>query len=297
MPSNAGECVLSGCGGLLLRVLVEISRRSRRSGRDPPHFAFIVNGLCYLAFRLFRAVQFHVGPLWLTLSLQLSTSRYQRTKTAINRTGYEMMAKKVLLPDGCSSEIPSVEPRGQLIAFRETKVLPDGEDGFKVVEQPYRAGCAAIQEDVFDRMADQAKRAKGVLMLTQHQVDAGRAYRALYEKVDAAGVKCSSTFDDSVGGSGRADFMDAFAADVQRLGWFRNAIGDGFALRVRVQGAHSMDRGSRASITSQQLIDSVCLADQGLSVVLRRNGWAAATKNIKVLRVTLCAILERMKGV
>ena len=208
-----------------------------------------------------------------------------------------MLIQKKAIPKECSAQILNVAPRGQMIAFRKTVVEPDGKGAFKVMYQRYKAGCPAIQQDVFDRMADQTKRAKGILMLTDHQVGIARYYRALVEKIDAAGVRCSSTFDDHVGGVGRTDFMDAFAADVERLDRLRGAIGDGFALKVRMQGAHSMDRGSRTSITYRQLIDRVCLADQELSGVLRRYGWAAATKNRKVLRVTLCAILERMKGV
>ncbi|MCP3969247.1 MAG: hypothetical protein GY717_02785 [Rhodobacteraceae bacterium] len=128
---------------------------------------------------------------------------------------------------------------------------------------------------------------------------AARDYRALHERVQCAGVKCSRAFDVQIGGQGQGqvDFMDAYIRDTERLAMFRRAIGDGVAMSVRQDGAHNMDRGSRWSVTDTRLVEMVCIGDKPLSAVLKAHGWSLAGKNRKTLRAALCAALERMQGI
>ncbi|MCP3970976.1 MAG: hypothetical protein GY717_11805, partial [Rhodobacteraceae bacterium] len=151
--------------------------------------------------------------------------------------------------------------------------------------------------DIFDTMTDQTTRRGGELPFTKAQVGAARDYRALHERVQCAGVKCSRAFDVQIGGQGQVDFMDAYIRDTQRLAMFQRAIGDGEAMSVRQDGAHNMDRGSRWSVTDTRLVEMVCIGDKPLSAVLKAHGWSASSKGTKRLRAALCAALERMQGI
>ena len=198
-------------------------------------------------------------------------------------------------PDGCSAEIIPAPARGGMAAFREGYWHEkNGRGEWRYV--PYRAGCPGQARDIFDTMTDQATRRGGAAPFTAAQVGAARDYRALYERVQAAGVQCSRAFDVKVGNRG-GDFLVGYMRDTKRLGLFRQAIGNGVALSVRLNGAHSMDRGTRRSIADAGLIELVCLAQKPLSAVLSAHGWSQSSKNIKALRDALCAVLGRMQGI
>lgn len=227
----------------------------------------------------------------------------------LRKTELAAMAKLELdarAPDGVSDRVYTSPGRGKLRAFKETEVLPQG-DKYVTSEKTYRAGCGAIQEDVFDRMADQSKRAGFGTVFTVHQVDAGRAYRDLHQRCASAGIKISSTFSMQAGGQGDVDFMDAYMADTQRLGWFYEAIGDGTAKDTKYKAAATegkryigdveLRKIGRRLITVRTLVDSVCIKDQSLSDVLKAHGWRAAGKNRKTLRDALSVALWRMQGI
>ncbi len=203
-----------------------------------------------------------------------------------------------VIPDGCSREIPVAPARGPVAEFRELRSMPRG-DGFVLVEAPYRAGRPGRARDIFDTMTDQTTRRGGEPPFTRAQVGAARDYRALHERVQSAGVKCSRAFDVQIGGQGQGqvDFMDAYIRDTQRLAMFHRAIGDGVAMSVRQDGANTMDRGSRWSVTDTRLVEMVCIGDKPLNAVLKAHGWSASSKGTKRLRAALCAALERMQGI
>ncbi|TRD21897.1 hypothetical protein [Palleronia caenipelagi] len=198
-------------------------------------------------------------------------------------------------PKSCSREIPVAPARGPVAEFRETVSLPKG-DGFQLAEAPYRAGCPGRVRDVFDIMTEQAMRRRGGRApFTAGQVQIARDYRALFERVQSAGMKCSADLNAVRGGDGGRDFMDVFIADSERLRRLQRAIGAGDALAPRRDGAHNMDRGTRRSITDARLVEMVCVGQEPLSAVLRAHGWALAGKNRKCLHDALCASLERMR--
>lgn len=207
-------------------------------------------------------------------------------------------------PDGCSREVPEAPARGPVAEFREYRYLPKGDD-FEPVEAPYRAGCPGRVRDIFDTMTDQVGRRGGPPPFTLRQVDAGRAYGALHQRVQSAGVKCSSVFDTRGGGRGRVDFMDAYMRDVERLGLFHEAIGDGTAKDIRSKrsvlhggtlvGEVELRAIGRQVITVRALVDQVCIYESSLSDVLKVHGWRPTGKNRKTLRAALCAALGRMQ--
>ena len=205
-----------------------------------------------------------------------------------------MTTTPLKLPDNCSEQILLAPARSKMLPYTDRVVMPDGKDGYKTVRQPYRAGTAAREEDVFDRMANQTRRKGGEIVLSALHVGRARDYRMLWERIEAGGVKCSNVFDVSTGAGTGRDFMDLYVRDAERLRTFQTAIGAGTALSPRRQGANTMDRGSRVAITHRMLADQVCLFDNDLSAVLRRFGWAVQGRNRKVLKVALVAILDRM---
>ena len=200
------------------------------------------------------------------------------------------------VPSECSSEIIAAPARGPLLPYREGYWHErDGQSEWR--QMPYRSGCPGQIRDIFDTMAEQAMRRGGSSPFTAGQVGAARDYRALHERVQTAGVKCSKVFDVQTGGQGDFDFMIAYMRDTKRLAMFTNAIGAGQAMSVRLVGAHSLDRGTRQSVTAATLIEMVCIGQKALSCVLKAHGWSASSKNIKSIRAALCAALGRMQGI
>ncbi|WP_208348725.1 hypothetical protein [Pseudaestuariivita rosea] len=195
----------------------------------------------------------------------------------------------------CSDEIVPAPARGSVKSMREVHMVPVGTDDFKEVEERYKAGTPGMVRDVFDDMTDQALRCGGTAPFTAAQVDAGRTYGALTERVEAAGVKCSQAFDVQTGGSGQTDFLTAYMTDRQRLRRFHNAIGNGIALPILRKS--SGEALTRRAIFDRVLVDRVCLQDQSLSEVLAAHHWQNTGKTIKRLRMAFCLILERMHGI
>ncbi|WP_107495561.1 hypothetical protein [Thalassobius sp. I31.1] len=211
-------------------------------------------------------------------------------------------------PKECSRELPVAPARGQVVPFRESIVVPSGDEDFELVDAPYRAGCPGRARDIFDVMTAQATRRKGATApFTALQVGTARDYRDLNERIAGAGVKCSKTFDDHVGGQGGGEFMDAFIRDKQRLSAFEAAIGEGVAMETRrrraahvkgvVIGDVQLRAIERKIITTQRLVDMVCIEEKPLGAVLKLHGWCSGGKNIITLRAALCAALSRMQGI
>lgn len=209
-------------------------------------------------------------------------------------------------PDGCSAEIITAPARGQLAAFREGYWHEkDGKGEWRHV--PYRSGCPGQARDIFDTMTDQATRGGGDAPFTAAQVGAARDYRALFERVQSAGVKCSKAFDVQMGGQGDTDFMTAYMRDTERLAMFHDAIGSVIAKDMKRVGSEKAQRviitddmlaqADRRIITVRTLVDDVCIKEKALSDVLRAHGWAKTGKNVKTLRDALCAALGRMQGI
>ena len=196
------------------------------------------------------------------------------------------------IPEECSAQIMPAPARGPLKPWTELTHIPQGS-GWVAVEAPYRSGKPGMLRDVFDDMTDQAMRRGGTAPFTAAQVGAARDYAALFERVQAAGVKCSQAFEPGPKGSGKVDFMDAYMRDKERLRQMTQAIGRDVVLSPR---DHALARGQRRAIRTDDLVLQVCIGGRALSQLLRAYGWQPTTRRIKALREALCGALERMMG-
>ena len=196
------------------------------------------------------------------------------------------------VPSEVSSEIPIAPARGPVVPFREGYWHEKaGKAQWRWV--PYRSGCPGRVRDIFDTMTDQATRRGGDLPFTEAQVGTARDYRALYERVQAAGFKRSKAFDVQMGGQCNTDFITAYMRDTNRLARFHAAVGDGIAKEIKRPGPGQ----TRHPILVRRLVDDVCIRQYALSEVLKAHGWAVSGENRKALQDALCASLGRMQGI
>ena len=199
------------------------------------------------------------------------------------------------VPDECGPEIPVAPARGPVRMFDPVALYPKGDDDFEMKPAGYQGRKALKRGDVFDVMAATAARAKKDAPFTASQVNIGRVYGGLVQKLESEGVKLSSLEGRvSGGGNGGRDFMDARLARLDRVARMRARIGDGSALVVRRN--RPSQRGSRASILDRDLVYGVCVKDQSLAGVLKAHGWAYKSSLVEDLRVALAAALDRMNG-
>jgi len=208
-----------------------------------------------------------------------------------------MVKARGVVPDVCGDSIPEAPARGAFRVFEPVALYPDGAR-YAVKSAGYRGRKGMRLADAFDKMEGMARKR----LFEPHQKAIGREYATLFEKMDAAGVRCSSVEampDQSSGGRG-GDYMDALLRDRRRLDQMQDRVGRGVALAVR--RIRPSSRGRVGLITDRGLVDLVCLQDLTVSEVLRKCGWVAEGKraqgvHIKSLRKALLAALDRMAGV
>mgnify|MGYP001627890749 CR=1 FL=1 len=124
--------------------------------------------------------------------------------------------------------------------------------------------------DGFEKMEAAARK----ILFTPSQRAIGREYGALFQKLDAAGVRCSSVeaLRQNSGGHG-GEYIDALLQDRARLEGWQRRIGSGVALEVRRQRPSS--RNKRGLIGCRRLVDMVCVGEMTLAEVLEKCGWVA----------------------
>ncbi len=209
------------------------------------------------------------------------------------RERVRMMAAAAV-PDGCGSAIGVAPARGGLIEWVPSNIVPDGKDGWRVVEMGWRGRRGARVRDVFDDMFAQAARNGGSMWLTPAQIAQARAYRDIVEWHSAAGIRCSNV-DMARGGSGSTgSFIDAMLAARDQISLWRGRVGDGVSLQVR--RLRPSARGSRVSIRDIDLVDGVAIEGMTIDAVLRRHGWSVYGKPRSVARAALASALDRMSG-
>lgn len=220
---------------------------------------------------------------------RIGQDRVQAMDAAVAR-----LSARAVPPPLVSPEIIPAPARGYVEIQRPTEVLmtPSGPrvhnataDGFHPVRVEDALGG-------MDREARKSGTAKPDLF-TGLQRDTARAYATLHERVQSAGVRCSSVEALGGGGSGGGSFIDAVIADHARLARMQAAIGDGLVLIPRNAQAHA-DR-PRSAIRVADLVDQVCLAGRSLSAVLQAHGWGRQTPQLRTLRLALCGALDRMQ--
>lgn len=208
------------------------------------------------------------------------------------------MMERATPPADCGDEIPAAPARGPMTTWAPREVRMTDAGNWREVRAGYAGRSGARRADAFDRMTADARRVQAkarsgfIPPFTVGQVEAGRAYAALVERVEASGVKLASIERVSGGGDGQGQREAAVLDDVRRLKRARGRIGNGLAKEARRKGGA---RGPR-SIPVRSLVDMVCLHDRSLSEVLKRHGWAEKGQHREELRVALRAALDRLHG-
>lgn len=194
-----------------------------------------------------------------------------------------------LAPRSCGPDMPVAPARGRMNALPPMAMVKTAS-GYDHQHVGFRGRDAAKARDVFDEMADQARRAGGHDPFTHRQKDAGRHYAALVERHSSVGLKGRSIEIQRGGsGSGRMDVMDLILDEGRVIERMRASVGDGWALEVTRQ-----TKRRRTPLTFAELVDRVCLRGESLSEVLRACGWAVYGETVERLREGLASALDRM---
>lgn len=191
-------------------------------------------------------------------------------------------------PETASPNIIAAPARGpQLVTPQfETVQTPSGPRTRKATHDGFHPVRAA---DAFDVMALQHKRAGGKgAIFTVAQVEAGRAYATLAERVAAEGLRCSSP-EARAGGSGQhVDWIEGVIARSARLARMQAAIGDGVAMEPEGES------DKRTAIPVRTVVDAVCIKGRTLGQVLHAHGWHPRGSGLAVLRRELMVALDRL---
>ena len=125
------------------------------------------------------------------------------------------------------------------------------------------------------------------------QIAVSEDYRALVERHEA-GLCKGSSFEAGRSGSGNGGLaIDTYIQEARWLDELRRRIGDGVTMQVR----RHLDRdNARRAIPVRVLVDMVLVQGKTLSDVLSTHGWQAKGETRKMLRLELCAALDRMQG-
>jgi|GEM_PF-1091554 len=199
------------------------------------------------------------------------------------------------VPSSCSAAIPEAPARGAFCVFDAGP--SDRDAGREHGSGAALSGSKGLRLlDAFDTMEAQARK----VLFTVEQKQIGRAYSALFEKLDCVGVRCTSieALSQQSGGGG-GEYIDAVLRDRQQLDLWQRRIGAGAALEVR--RVRPSKRNTRGLISDRRLVDLVCVSGLTLSEVLRKCGWVAEGQraqgvHIKALRAALRSSLDRMSG-
>ncbi len=197
-------------------------------------------------------------------------------------------------PAACGPDMPAAPARGPLVALPPMAMVRT-EDGYDLQHSGWRGRDAARARDVFDAMADQARRAGGAAPFTPRQVAAGRLYAVLVERHSCVGLKGRSVeVQRGTVSAGRADgVMDRILDEGRRIARMRAAAaaapGGGLALAVQRQR-----KAGRRAVAVADLVESVCLQGRALDHVLRAHGWACDAPARAQLQKALAAALDRM---
>lgn len=221
-----------------------------------------------------------------------------RITGAIEASARADIMRRAAPPAECGGEIPVAPARGPMVAFTPRMVGRTDAGNYRATNAGYMGRRAARIADAFDQMTRDAVRAhrRGrvdaafVAPFTVGQVEMGREYAALVERVSGSGVRCSS-MEASDGGDGSGGGMqDAVFRDIQRLRVLRRRIGNGIAKRVVRRGT------KRRAILDRVLVDKVCVECLPIETVLRAHGWGVDAAGRAELRRALCGALDRMRG-
>jgi hypothetical protein len=200
----------------------------------------------------------------------------------------------------CGPELPVAPARGPLRTFEPFEIMPGSaanEGEFIARRTGYKGRTGAAVRDAFDLMSEQVRRARkdAPLPFTSTQVQMGRDYAALVERLEASGMRGSSgeVLAGRSGGGG-GDWIEAVIRDRRSLRAIERRIGDGWAIAPRRIAPHA-DR-PRLAIRVRAVVDMVCLGGKTIEGVLAHHGWSRSPANKDQVRAALAAALDRMMG-
>lgn len=206
------------------------------------------------------------------------------------------MLDRAVPPAEAQGVVPVAPARGSMVISQGFEALPGGmrrRDGIRMREL---SPLAQMVANAWLRHQGRHGDKDDVPFVPPYdpaQVQVSEDYRALVERHEAGLIKCSSTEAGRAGGGSSGLAIDRFMDDGRWLATLRGRIGEHVVMSPR----RNMDRtNSRKAITARVLVDQVVVHGRDLSSVLTRHGWQADGKNRKVLRVALCAALDRMQG-
>lgn len=194
-------------------------------------------------------------------------------------------------PESCGPEIPLAPARGRVLPVQPFEMVRTA-DGYEPQHVGFAGRDAARAADVWDRMADQARRAGGRDPFTPAQVATARTFAVLVERHSAVGLKGRSIETAGRGGSGAGNgVMDLIIDEGRRIAAMERAVGNGLALAVRRQG-----KAGRTGIGALVLVRAVCLEGLTVSEVLVRHGWSKYGDSVARAQAALGDALDRMAG-
>nr|WP_296429708.1 hypothetical protein [Roseovarius sp. BRH_c41] len=206
-------------------------------------------------------------------------------------------------PDACGPEMPVAPARGPMLAFTPRKVVQTEAGNYRSVSDGYVGRQAARVADAFDNITRKAFEAHEKLgggdaafvpPFSVGQVEIGREYAALVERVASSGLGCVSLeTSGGGGGNGGEGVQAAVFRDIERLRMLRRRMDTGLARKVRRERPNG---DKRRSILVRVLVDQVCVHGMSLDAVLRAHGWGINTRCRDGLRSALCGALDRMRG-
>lgn len=227
-------------------------------------------------------------------------------RLSAERRALDQVKARATPPAQCGSEMPVAPGRGPMLRFTPREAVITERGNVRTRNAGWQGLDAARVADAFDRMEAAARRAherkpaKGRPAFeppfTPGQMEVGRQYAALVERVSASGISLSSV-ERGAGGRGGGVVEAAVMDDIRRLRVLRARVGRGVAKQVlRKRPADGAAR-VRRSILARVLVDMVCLGDKTLGEVLWSHGWRSDdTKALAALREELGNALDRMRG-
>ena len=200
-------------------------------------------------------------------------------------------------PESAGDAVPAAPARGAYVLTQPFVTLPDGKGGLKAVPMGYRDRDVMRLMDAFDLIEVHAARAGLAPPLTGAQVEAGRVYARLSERVASSGIATCRLGGGS--GGGGDGVSEARLADAARLARMHRRIGAGWALELR--RVRPSDRGApgaaRRNLRDRELVDAVCIEERTPSQVLRRAGWTVDSAHRKRVVRALAAVLDRLHAI
>lgn len=218
----------------------------------------------------------------------------RRVALAHDDARVEALRRVSVPPALVSTAVPVAPARGPVVAVPQVRTVMTA-NGPRPVHDTMDGFHPARAEDAFDRMTIKSRNRKAdgsAALFTVAQVEAGRAYAALYERCASEGLRCTSPEARVQGQAGHLDWIEGVIARSRRLAAMQAVIGQDVALSPRNARAHA-DRGRRV-ITTRRLVDAVCVEGMTLAGVLRAHGWTVQTKPAQQLRDALRLALDRM---